>query len=116
MEKRAFSALTMVFVIAVIGGFVISNPSFAAEFSADMIHETDEGTVTGKVYIKGKKIRQEVVKEGEKAVMIMRLDKGIMWNLMPEERIYMEMPGMGDMVSDPEYEKKLEQLAEKKHL
>ncbi len=30
--------------------------------------------------------------------------------------MYMEMPGMGDAVNDPEYEKKLEQLAEKKHL
>jgi len=116
MKKRAFSILGMVLAIGVMGGFILYNSSFAAEFSADMIHKTGKETVKGKVYIKGNKIRQEMVKEGEKGVIIIRMDKGVMWNLMPEEKIYMEMPGMGDVVSDPEYEKKLDQLAKRKYL
>ena len=116
MKKRAFSTLSMVLVIVVMGIFILCNLSFAAEFSADMIHKMGGETVKGKVYVKGNKIRQEVVKEGEEAVIIMRLDKGIIWNLMPEEKIYMEMPNLGDVVNDPEYEKKLEEMADKKYL
>jgi outer membrane lipoprotein-sorting protein len=56
------------------------------------------------------------MKEGEKGVIIIRMDKGVMWNLMPEDKIYMEMPSVGDVVNDPEYEKKLEEMAEKKYL
>ena len=116
MKKRAFSTLSMVLVIVAMGIFILCNLSSAAEFSADMIHKMGEETVKGKVYVKGNKIRQEVVKEGEKAVMIMRLDKGIIWNLMPEEKIYMEMPNLGDVANDPEYIKKIEEMAEKKYL
>ena len=116
MKKRAFSTLSMVLVIVVMGIFILFNLSFAAEFSADMIHKMGGETVKGKVYVKGNKIRQEVVKEGEEAVIIMRLDKGIIWNLMPEEKIYMEMPNLGDVANDPEYIKKIEEMAEKKYL
>lgn len=116
MNKRAFSPISMILVIAVMGIFFLYSLSPAAEFSADMIHKMGGETAKGKVYVKGNKIRQEMAKEGEEAIMIMLLDKGIIWNLIPEQRIYMEMPSMGDVVNDPEYEKKLEEMAEKKYL
>lgn len=116
MKKRPLFVLTTVLVIAVTGCFMLCNLSSAAEFSADMIHKAGEQTIKGEVYVKENKIRQEMVKEGEKGVIIIRMDKGVMWNLMPEDKIYMEMPSVGDVANDPEYEKKLEEMAEKKYL
>lgn len=88
----------------------------ATEFSADMVSKIPEKTSTGKVYVKGNKIRYEFLEGDEKAVTIMRLDKGVMWILMPEEKMYMEMPGAGKGMIDPAMEKKIEHLAKKKHL
>jgi outer membrane lipoprotein-sorting protein len=116
MRKKPLFVLTTVLAVAVVGYFIIPSLSSAAEFSADMIHKTGEQTVKGKVYVKENKIRQEAVQDGEKGVVIIRMDKGLVWNLMPEEKMYMEMPSMGDVANDPEYEKKLEEMAEKKYL
>jgi len=115
MKKKVFSSLSIILVI-VIGVFIHSDLSFAAEFSADMLHKTGGQTSTGKAYVKGDKIRQEMIREGETGVMIIRMDKGVIWNLMPEEKIYMEMPSLGGGMHDPETEKKLEEMAEKKYL
>jgi hypothetical protein len=44
------------------------------------------------------------------------LDKGVTWSLMPEDKMYMEMPGIGKEATDPEIEKKIKDMAEKKSL
>ena len=88
----------------------------AAEFSADMISEIPEKTSVGKVYVKGNKIRYEFLEGDEKAVSITRLDNGVTWILMPEEKMYMEILGVRKDAIDPEIEKKIEHMAEKKYL
>jgi hypothetical protein len=44
------------------------------------------------MYVKGTKQRMEVDEGGQKAINIMRGDKKVMWMLMPDEKMYMEMP------------------------
>jgi len=63
----------------------------SVEYAADWNMETADGAVKGKIYQAPNKERREMNNDGEKMVMIMRRDKKMAWNLMPSERMYMEM-------------------------
>ncbi len=66
--------------------------STAAEFSADVIMSGGGDEETGKVFIKGRLHRMELMEGGKvAAINISRPDKGVNWNLMPDEKMYMEM-------------------------
>jgi hypothetical protein len=80
----------------IVAGFMMAAPALATppasvEYSADWSMETAEGAVKGKIYQARNKERREMNNDGEKMVMIMRRDKKVAWNLMPSERMYMEM-------------------------
>ena len=115
MDKKIRIRLAIVLGVF-ISLIVFSSMAPAAEFSADLIIDNPQGKFTGKVYIKGDKIRQEILKEDMKHVIILRLDKGVTWNLMPKDKMYMEIPGIGKEATDPEIEKKIKDMAEKKSL
>ncbi|NLJ29005.1 DUF4412 domain-containing protein [Desulforhabdus amnigena] len=84
----------MRFMVAVAFCIVlISAPALAAEFSADMVFQPKgEAPMTAKVYVKGNKMRQEAMEEGEKQIVIVRPDKKVSWMIDPEEKKYIEMP------------------------
>jgi outer membrane lipoprotein-sorting protein len=64
----------------------------AAEFSAKMVL-TDGGKVMpGKVYVKGDKMRQEFTDERGQSITIVRKDRKVIWVVMPQHRVYVEMP------------------------
>ena len=89
MRKRNRKVLRAVlgFSLIVLGmGF----PSLAAaqEFSADMVNRIGNQTTQAKIYAAQDKIRMDM-KEG---AMIIRMDKGVSWMLMPSEKMYMENP------------------------
>lgn len=65
---------------------------FPQEYAADQIMQTREGTQTGRVFVSPAKYRMEISHEGQRQVIVTRLDRRIVWVLMPEERIYLEMP------------------------
>lgn len=67
------------------------NPSSTAEYSADWTMESEMGAVKGKVNHAANKERREMGQGGESMIMIMRQDKKVVWNLMPAQRMYMEM-------------------------
>jgi hypothetical protein len=104
----------MFFVVTVI--FVLSGPSIAAEFSADLLLKQGGETMTGKAYVKGDKTRQEFVQQGQKQITIMRPDKGVTWVLMPEEKIYMEMSSQEGAAYDPQLDPNIKDKAEIKLL
>jgi hypothetical protein len=58
----------------------------AAEFSAVMVQKIPSGDVEAKVFVKGDKVRVETA-EG---ITITRMDRGVVWVLMPSENMYME--------------------------
>ncbi len=74
--------------------FALASDSFAQEFSADLVmQEKGKGIyITGKIFVKGNKMRQEMVVEGMKQITIIRPDKGVIWMVMPEGQMYMETP------------------------
>jgi hypothetical protein len=65
-------------------------PEPKVEYSADSVMETEEATITSKVYQAAGKKRIEQRAAGGRQIMILRQDRQVMWLLMPDERMYME--------------------------
>ncbi|MFH1876411.1 MAG: hypothetical protein ABH865_05940 [Candidatus Omnitrophota bacterium] len=67
--------------LSLLSGFV-----FAEDFSADMVQRSTGGSISGKIYVAGQKSRIEAAQ----GISIVRMDKNVMWVLMPEQAMYME--------------------------
>jgi len=115
MGKKGLVGWGMVLVVVAVI-FVLCGSSIAAEFSADLLLKQGGETMTGKVYVKGDKTRQEYIQRGQKQVMIFRFDKDIMWLLMPAEKIYMEMSSKEGGGYNPQFDQNIEDKAEIKLL
>jgi hypothetical protein len=80
------------------------------EFSADLTITDAKGKVTtGKIFVKGEKLRQEVTAEGGTGITILRLDKKVSWTLLSDNQ-YMEIafpfdPKNPEQSTDIKYEK-----------
>lgn len=86
----------------------------AAEFSADFAEVKGPRTSSGKLYMKGTKVRREVT-QGNTGIMISRPDKDVIWNLNPAGKTYLEMTGIGNMpTSDADIAAALKDLGERK--
>ena len=117
MREKAFLSFNLLIVAAVVSSFVLYGSSDAAEFSADMVQRTAQEVFKGKVFVKGNNFRQEINMKGEKQVTIFRQDKGVVWILMPEGKMYMEMHSLAQTKNVPQVDqRKIEKMAEKKHL
>jgi hypothetical protein len=68
--------------------FAFSAVASAAGFSADIVSCGGKEIMTGKIYLAGDKIRTEY----SQMITIMRMDKKVIWMIMPEEKMYMEQP------------------------
>ncbi len=103
--------------LAVFGAFLSVVPVSAAEFSADMIQKTPQATIKGKVYVKGTLFRQEMEIMGQRQITLFNRDKNTIVVLMPQNRMYMEMPasagGQNLSSTDP---KALKRMAKTKSL
>ncbi len=76
-------------------------------FSADQI--TTQGKKRHKVrfYAVEKAFRMEAEEKGQKSISILRTDRNVMWILVPEQKMYMEMSlnlgqSLADAARDPE--------------
>ena len=108
-----------VVVILIIGllSVTLGRPaiSTAAEFSADFIRAAEGKKFTSRVYVKGKMRREEMMEDGKLAVInIARLDKGVSWTLMPDQKMYMEISLEGTKVGAMEDIEEMEARAKMK--
>jgi len=95
MEKRNLFKSFLIIAMILIGLCILPGPGIAADLSADyvILEESGKEITNAKIFIKGDRIRQEMVMEaGRKQIIIIRPDKRVMWMVMPKEHIYMEMP------------------------
>jgi len=67
-----------------------SGLALASEFSADIIMKGGPMSGKGKVWVKGQKMRQEFGHQFGKMIMIMDMDQGFNWVLMPESKTYIK--------------------------
>ncbi len=86
---RARTVLLTVFIVSIFAG---ASFAAAANYSADLESVSPVGTITSKVYVRDNLQRMEMNSAGKRAVMILRGDKKAVWMLMPENRLYVEMP------------------------
>ncbi len=88
--------------------------AFATEFSADTVMTYEGGEkITGKIYYKPDMFRMDM-KSMEDMTVITRIDKKVVWNIMPSEKMYMEMPL--DLGKKPKVEEKFEGEIERKEV
>jgi hypothetical protein len=76
------------FISLVIGIFIffLATIALAEDFSADMISTTKSGIFKGKMFISKDKTRMET----PESISISRMDRKLVWILMPKEKKYME--------------------------
>lgn len=115
MQENWFSKLKKVTLFLLLALLLSSSLSLAGEFSAETLEIKGGKTFKGKLYVKGDKMRREGLMDGKDSVMILRMDKGVMWNLIPENRTYMEIGGVSGSDS-AEMEKAAKDLADKREL
>ncbi|MCK5013592.1 MAG: DUF4412 domain-containing protein [Candidatus Omnitrophica bacterium] len=93
IKKALFAAVAVVFFAA---SLCFAQKDFLKEanidYSADEIITTEGMTMTSKVFYSPGKMRKDRNMEGMKQSVIIRHDKNIIWMLMTNERVYMEMP------------------------
>ncbi len=106
MLKKAIAIVLFVFLFA---GTVS-----AIEFSADTITTfKGEQQTKGKMYYKPDRFRMDM-KVHEEMIVITRIDKKVVWNIMTEEKMYMEMPF--DRKNKPKVEEKFAGEIDRKEL
>jgi hypothetical protein len=92
---------------------LFSGTALAFEFTADTIMTSKGVKTKGKIYFKADRFRMDM-KAPEEMIMITRMDKKVIWNVMPREKMYMEMPFT--MENKPVVEEKFEGEIERKHV
>lgn len=93
---------------------LFSSAAFAIEFAADTITTSKGGQkMAGKMYFKPDRFRMDM-KAHEDMIMITRVDKKVTWNIMPKEKMYMEMSF--DLKNKPKVEQKFEGETERKEV
>jgi len=90
----------------------LSGMAYGFEFSADTIATfKGEQKVQGKMYFKPDKFRMDMKTHGDMH-MITRIDKKVVWNVMPAQKMYMEMPF--NLKNKPKVDEKFEGEIERK--
>ena len=85
---------------------LFAGTALATEFSADTVMTHREGMkMTGKMYFKADKFRMDM-KSPQAMTTITKVDKNIMWNIMHDQKMYMEMPM--DLRNKPMVEEKFD--------
>ena len=91
MAIRLLMPLAVVVATLSLAGPVLAGDRINIEYSADQVIESEEAAMKSRIYSTPTKERKEMDQGGTPMVLITRHDKKVMWNLMPEEKMYMEM-------------------------
>ncbi len=109
--RRTFIAMLFLF-----SAVFLSHAAYAekmkepeVDYSGYSVMETGEAAIQGKVYYSHGKLRQEMDMGGMKQIIITRMDKKVVWTLMPAQTIYVELPmsaleGKGEDITDMDVE------------
>jgi len=101
------------FIITAVFIILISGTALALELSSDFVTTHGGFTTSGKIYLTADKIRMDM-DSPQKMSSITRMDKKVIWNVMHDQKSYMELPFVEDR--KPRVEKKYEGEIERKLL
>ena len=91
MTRRLFAPLVVVVATLLQAGIAPAADRLNVEYSADQVIEAEAGAMPARVYATPTMERREMNQGGVSMIMITRHDKKVIWNLMPEDKMYMEM-------------------------
>lgn len=98
MVKRALRCTAALIILG-----LLASLAGAAEFKADMlIQSATGGEMTGKVFVKGNSLRQEILSPMGTQVSIVNAESNIMYVLIPGQNMYMEFPNNQVSLSESE--------------
>jgi outer membrane lipoprotein-sorting protein len=83
MKKNLSVSILTMFLVC------MAATALALEFSSDMVMTSQGQTQTSKIWSKDKKVRME--SGAQPGYTIMRMDKNVMWMVMPDQKSFMEM-------------------------
>jgi hypothetical protein len=83
------------FIATVLFVLLISGTASALELSADFVTTHGGFTTSGKMYFTADKIRMDI-NSPQKMSTITRMDKKVVWNVMHDQKSYMELPFVED--------------------
>ncbi len=92
MYKQLFFWLVVSAACLILAVPTFAGPGINAEYSAEEVVETADSMSKTKVYSTSTMERREMSEGGQQMIAITRHDKKVVWNLMPEEKMYIEMP------------------------
>jgi hypothetical protein len=100
VKRAVWGKLLLVFHFALFCALLVGSREAGAQtsipsFSADEIRTMRKQVTSGKIYASADAVRTEGESKGKKTISILRLDKKVIWNLMPDQKMYMELPFMG---------------------
>jgi len=107
------------FLIVLVCILIFAALSWASEFSADMVNNQFGQDMKGKVFVKNHKMRMENISgQGEESIVIMDLESGTSYLLMPQQKTYMEMSAAQAQSQMQQYnvEEEIAKVADKKFL
>jgi hypothetical protein len=99
-KQSTFGSLGLAWRVALICAVLFSGRGVSAQvvfkpFSADMVKTMGKKTTMGKAYAIENALRVEGEEKGKSSISIMPFDRKLMWVLMPDQKMYMEMPWQG---------------------
>jgi len=99
MKDRRIWVISLIVGIMVLVSWISSLAQGPGEeFSADQILSGPAGEQKGRIYCQKDRWRVDLSHEGRPMIQVFRLDKKVVWMLIPEDKVYMEMPLFPDQV------------------
>jgi hypothetical protein len=89
--NRFVAPLISVLATLLLAGAAMAGERLSVEYSANQVIESEAVAIKSTVYVTPTKERREMSQGGTNMVMISRFDKKVIWTLMPEQKMYMEM-------------------------
>ncbi|MEJ2658965.1 MAG: DUF4412 domain-containing protein [Desulfobacterales bacterium] len=116
MMKKIMSRVGLVGFVILITLLILQPPGNAEDFSADMVMTSSMGTMKGKVFFKDGNFRQEMAVAGGQQITIYRKDQNLVRILMPQQKMYMEMPAGSKQAMVPVNPDEIAKMGKKKYL
>jgi hypothetical protein len=116
MTKKFIARFGLFGFVTIITMLILQSPGNAGDFSADMMMTSSMAIMKGKVFLKGGNFRQEMAMGGGQQITIFRKDKNLVWVLIPQQKMYMEMPGGDKQNMAPIDPAEIEKRGKKKYL
>jgi hypothetical protein len=107
--SRSLISCIVIMLAVLLTGHEVNAQVTSQPFSADMVKTKGNKTTSAKVNMIETAIRTEGTERGKKYITIMRYDRKVLWSIMPEQKMYVEMPmpagaelatAMKDMMKD----------------